>query len=49
MVFAEANLDVGHVDHMGKSVVNLGVVSTDPSQYNRLVEISLRYRPKLLV
>ncbi len=43
---------LGHLlDTLGRPlrVVNLGVPSTSPPQYNRLLELGMRYRPELVV
>ena len=34
---------------LGKRVINLGINGIGPIEYNRLVEVSLRYKPKLVI
>ena len=36
-------------DSLGKNVVNLGIASTSPPTYNRMIEVGARYHPQVVV
>ena len=36
-------------DLLGKNVVNLGIASTSPPTYNRMIEVGARYHPRVVV